>query len=62
VDREHRAALTASEEKQSLGTFMPQLLTSEFGAGGQLPQTFVVRLRWVAGSSIDDIFAKYVGP
>jgi hypothetical protein len=41
---------------------MPQLLTAEFGPGGQLPEAFVAQLRTVAGRSIDEILEKYVGP
>lgn len=51
----------ASAGKNSLDTLMPQLLTSEFGAGGQLPEAFVARLRMAAGPSIDEILAKFVG-
>lgn len=56
------AVQKARANAQSLDTFMPQLLTAEFGADGQLPHAFVVRLRSVAGPSIDDMLAKYVGP
>ena len=55
------AVQKASADKESLDTFMPQLLTSEFGPGGQLPKALVVQLRAVAGPSIDEILAKYVG-
>lgn len=56
------AVQKASADKQSLDTFMPQLLTAEFGAGGQLPEAFLALLRSVAGPPIDEILAKYVGP
>lgn len=56
------AVQKASADKQSLDTFVPQLLTSEFGASGQLPEAFAAQLRAVAGPSIDEILAKYVGP
>jgi hypothetical protein len=56
------AVQKGSADKKSLDTFMPQLLASEFGPGGQLPDMFVDQLRMVAGRSIDEILAKYVGP
>jgi hypothetical protein len=55
------AVQKASADKKSLDTFMPQLLTSEFGAGGHLPEPFVAHLRTAAGPSIDVILTKYVG-
>lgn len=47
--------------RRSLDDLMPQLLTAQFGAEGQLPKAFVDQIRAEAGVSIEPILSKYLG-
>ena len=51
----------ATAGRRTLDDLMPELITAEFSTGGQLPATFVGRLRSEAGESVELLLSKYVG-
>jgi hypothetical protein len=56
-----RALREASEDRQSLDSFVPTLLRDDTASGEQLPTSLLNAMRTVAGARIDTIVEMYLG-